>query len=94
MERERDHADTPDPDGDKNSERRLSNDAMSNLADWRTRIRHWIGQQIPSGVRHDEELEQRLSAVMNFELPTDAELRAMQQRGELPPDGELPRGWV
>lgn len=62
-----------------------------NLADWRDRIRHRISQQIPPGPQHDDEVEQRLQAVLNTEAPSDTELIVMQQQGELPTDPELER---
>lgn len=61
------------------------------VADWRDRIRYRISQKFPPGARHDDEVEQRLQAVLNFEVPSDTELVAMQQRGELPSDEELAR---
>jgi hypothetical protein len=63
----------------------------SSLAEWRGRIRHRISQRIPPSVRHDNEVEQRLQALLNAEVPSDAELIAMQQRGELASDEELAR---
>ncbi len=62
-----------------------------NLTGWRDRLRHRISQQIPPGIRHDDEVERRFQATLDFPVPSDDELVAMQMRGELPSDEELAR---
>jgi len=61
------------------------------LTDWRERVKHRIRQRLPPGLRYDAEAERRLQSVVDFEIPSDSELIAMQQRGELPSDEELAR---
>ncbi len=63
--------------------------AFHDLSNWRDLLRQRIIQRLPTG--NDAEVERRLRAVLNFEVPTDAELIAMQERGELPSDEELAR---
>jgi hypothetical protein len=46
---------------------------------------------MPLGERYDSEADRRLQDELNMEVPADAELIAMQRRGELPPDAELER---
>jgi hypothetical protein len=62
-----------------------------NLADWRNRMRSRLRQQYPPGLRYDAEVERRLQAILNLPVPSDDELIALQQRGELPSDEELAR---
>ena len=59
------------------------------MANWRERIRNRIRQKLPSALHYDVEADQRLRDVLDFEVPTDDELMAMQARGELPSDEEL-----
>jgi hypothetical protein len=63
--------------------------AFHELSNWRDLLRQRIIQRLPTG--NDAEVERRLQAVLDFEVPTDAELIAMQDRGELPSDEELAR---
>ncbi len=63
--------------------------AFHDLSNWRDLLRQRIIQRLPTG--NDAEVERRLQAVLDFEVPTDAELIAMQDRGELPSDEELAR---
>lgn len=62
------------------------------IAEWRDRLMYRIRQQFPDGLRYDREASQRFDAIMNLPVPSDDELIAMQERGELPSDEELARG--
>ena len=61
------------------------------LADWRERLRDRLRQKYPPGLRYDIEAERRLESILSFPVPSDYELIAMQERGELPSDEELAR---
>jgi hypothetical protein len=50
-----------------------------------------ISRKVPLGVGHEQEVERRLTSALDFEVPSDAELIAMQARGELASDEELAR---
>jgi hypothetical protein len=67
----------------------LMEDTMSG-SQWRARLKDSIRQKLAkNSVPQDHieaETDKRFQAVIGLEVPTDAELRAMQQRGELPPD--------
>jgi hypothetical protein len=62
-----------------------------NVADWRSRIKDRIRQQYPPGLRYDDDAERRFDAIMNIPVPSDDELIALQERGQLPSDEELAR---
>jgi hypothetical protein len=63
---------------------------------WEDKLRAAIRNKVKQegGVPFDQidaETERRLQAVLDMEVPTDAELRAMQARGEIPSDEVLAR---
>ena len=59
------------------------------ITDWRNRVKDRIRQKYPPGACYDDEAERRFKAVMGIPVPTDDELIAMQERGELPSDDDL-----
>ncbi len=48
-------------------------------ATWRARLRERISLRVPPGPQHDVEVERRFQAVLNTEVPSDAELIAMER---------------
>jgi hypothetical protein len=69
------------------------------LTDWRERLKGSIMRRIsrltpgmPKS-QMDDEAERRLYLLTQMQVPSDAELRAMQTRGELPSDEALARAY-
>jgi hypothetical protein len=69
------------------------------LASWRGRlrnaIRHKLSRLSPdmSAPQLDDETERRFYLLMQMQVPSDAELREMQARGELGSDAALARSY-
>lgn len=69
------------------------------LTDWRTRlkeaVRDKVSSQRPNAPLSDieAETERRFQRLMQLEVPSDAELREMQERGELASDEALARAY-
>jgi hypothetical protein len=67
--------------------------------DWRDRLKDAIRGKIKSrwpdlsAAQMDAETERRFQRLMQMEVPSDAELRAMQARGELASDEALARAY-
>jgi hypothetical protein len=70
------------------------------LTNWRDRlresIRHKVRSRDPgmSAAQVDTEIDQRFQRLMQMETPSDAELRAMQARGELVSDEALASAYL
>jgi hypothetical protein len=47
-----------------------------------------LRQKLPPGLRFDVEAERHFAALLSMPVPSDAELVALQERGELPSDAE------
>lgn len=69
----------------------LMEDTMSGTSGWTTRIKQAIRRRLiqQTGNLDEGKVEQDFQNILNMEVPSDAELIAMQQRGELPSDEKL-----
>jgi hypothetical protein len=68
------------------------------MTSWRERLREAIrrkvsAQRLVPADQVDAEADRRFERLMQMEVPSDAELRTMQARGELPPDDVLARAY-